>query len=282
VCQAAGGCRLTGDSCTSDSTCCGGGSNPNGSVTCDQNRCDNGQSCNPVGNICGATVLPDGGKINAPQSCCDGQKDVCKLDSSGIPRCFGGRTGECPSGYTGTAPCCIAEGQTCQFRDQCCNGLPCLPKTDGGEGYACQGNSCLPLGADCGSGGTCCAGTVCQGGEFGSSCQTPTTPVGTCKANGTSCTTSGSCCSGQCIDGSCAVPRECQPQAGACTTSADCCTGLQCNLNGGVGTCGAASCSSSGQTCSTAVPCCSGLQCLNGTYNPCTEGQSCQCVVVLN
>ena len=35
----------------------------------------------------------DGGKINASQDCCDGMKDVCKLDSSGIPRCFGGKSG---------------------------------------------------------------------------------------------------------------------------------------------------------------------------------------------
>ena len=89
------------------------GTNPNGSVMCSGNRCDNGQSCNPVGNICGAPVLLDGGSINASQNCCDGMRQVCKLDSSGIPRCFGGVTVMCPTGYTGVAPCCIAMGQAC-------------------------------------------------------------------------------------------------------------------------------------------------------------------------
>ena len=131
VCLPAGGCRLTGTSCTNDDACCGGGVNPNGSVSCATGRCDNGQSCNGVGNICGAQVLPDGGSVNASQNCCDGMKDVCKLDSSGIPRCFGGQSGNCPTGYTGQAPCCIAENQLCQFRDQCCSGSLCLP-ADGG------------------------------------------------------------------------------------------------------------------------------------------------------
>jgi hypothetical protein len=61
VCLPAGGCRLTGTWCPDSQACCGGGTNPNGSVTCSGNRCDNGQACNPVGNICGAPVLPDGG-----------------------------------------------------------------------------------------------------------------------------------------------------------------------------------------------------------------------------
>jgi hypothetical protein len=41
----------------------------------------------------GAKVLRDGGSVNASQNCCEGMKDVCKLDSSGIPRCFGGGSG---------------------------------------------------------------------------------------------------------------------------------------------------------------------------------------------
>ncbi|MBL8952450.1 MAG: hypothetical protein JNK82_16840, partial [Myxococcaceae bacterium] len=147
VCLPAGGCRLTGTWCNSAQDCCGGGTNPNGSVMCSGGRCDNGQSCNPVGNICGAPVLPDGGKINASQNCCDGMKEVCKPDSSGIPRCFGGGSTACPTGYTGEAPCCIAAGDTCQFKDQCCDGLPCVPG-DGGV-LRCQGQTCKPAGATC-------------------------------------------------------------------------------------------------------------------------------------
>ncbi len=65
VCLPASGCRLTGSWCTDAQACCGGGTNPNGSVQCTDGRCDNGQACNPAGNICGAPVLRDGGKINA-------------------------------------------------------------------------------------------------------------------------------------------------------------------------------------------------------------------------
>ena len=73
-------------------------------------RINAAQSCNGVGNICGAPVLRDGGSIHASQNCCNGMKEVCKLDSSGIPRCFGGQSGNCPTGYTGQAGCCIATG----------------------------------------------------------------------------------------------------------------------------------------------------------------------------
>ena len=88
VCEAAEGCRLTGTWCTDDQACCGGGSNPNGSVHCEGadagvvGLCDNGTSCNPTGNICGAPVLPDGGHINASQNCCNtfsAGKDVSAL-----------------------------------------------------------------------------------------------------------------------------------------------------------------------------------------------------------
>src|SRR5262249_24549720 len=126
VCQIAGGCRLTGDWCGDDQSCCGGGGNPNGSGECRRapdGRCDNGNACNPVGNICGLNV-------NASENCCDGKKEVCKVDQAGIPRCFGGCPGgncgaTCPSGFDPNNPaCCIQPGQDCQFRDQCCGGAP--------------------------------------------------------------------------------------------------------------------------------------------------------------
>src|SRR5438067_8302124 len=112
---------------------------------CNNHRCDMGSGCESVGNICGANVLRDGGKVNAQQDCCDGHQAVCKLDSSGIPRCYGGGTTACPIGYTGAAGCCIAAGQTCQLKDQCCGGLPCVPGPGGG--LICQGQSCKPIGA---------------------------------------------------------------------------------------------------------------------------------------
>src|SRR5262249_13233084 len=70
VCQAAEGCRLTGAWCTSTPSCCGGG-DPTSNVSC-TGICNNGNACSPVGNICGAKVLPDGGSTNAKQDCCNG------------------------------------------------------------------------------------------------------------------------------------------------------------------------------------------------------------------
>src|SRR5262249_28318417 len=67
VCQPASGCRPQGEICRSDSDCCGstvqynadGGVISNGSASCSKNnvadefgRCDNGNSCRPIGNQC--------------------------------------------------------------------------------------------------------------------------------------------------------------------------------------------------------------------------------------
>ncbi|MBM4381264.1 MAG: hypothetical protein FJ086_18495, partial [Deltaproteobacteria bacterium] len=98
VCLPAGGCHLTGDSSSEDSDCCGGGVTPNGSVLCINGRCGDDQSCSGAGNICGAPVFPDGGKVKVSQNCCDDRKEGCQLDSSGIPRCFGGSPSDvCPA-----------------------------------------------------------------------------------------------------------------------------------------------------------------------------------------
>ncbi|MFT3838278.1 MAG: hypothetical protein QM723_14945 [Myxococcaceae bacterium] len=313
VCLPATGCRLTGDSCADTLQCCGNGTN--GNVQCDQGtgRCDNGQACNGTGNICGAPVLPDGGKINASQDCCDGMKDVCKLDSSGIPRCFGGGSAQCPTGYTGEAPCCIAAGQTCQFKDQCCGQTPCLPNPDGGADFVCSVKPvCAALGDTCGAqadGGTvdCCAGTVCGSTELGTACQLPTDggsnnggdggtgsdggsggDGGTlCKGNYTSCATSADCCSGICAsaDGGlyCLPPGACSPLNAGCTATADCCSGLMCVMGpSGGGTCQMASCPGVGQTCSTSNPCCMGLSCLDNGGNACGATGVCDCVPVIN
>lgn len=325
VCLPASGCKMTGAPCPEAQSCCGGGSNPNGSVQCVKlvetdtyGRCDNGQSCNPVGNICGAKFpTVDGGTftVNASQNCCDGKTEVCKLDSSGIPRCFGGGSVQCPNGYTGVEPCCIQIGQICQFKDQCCNGAPCVPDQAGV--LRCTGSSCTPLGSECtpGSdgGNPCCAGE-CLPHELGSVCRIPPTPgdggtpadggtpggdggtpadggtsdAGTpCKVNGSTCTTGSECCSTLCDNGVCAVPKACQPKDGVCTTSADCCTGLACSIPSGAqsGTCQPAGCANAGQSCSPTNPCCTNLLCLkDGTTNPemCDGTTSCTCNVILN
>jgi hypothetical protein len=315
VCLPAGGCRLTGDSCNSDDECCGGGLNPNGSVLCINGRCDNGQSCNGVGNICGARVLPDGGASNASQNCCNGRKDVCQVDSSGIPRCFGGCPNNvcpsnCPNGFDGTAGCCIAGGDVCQFKDQCCSGAPCLPGPDGGVAR-CTISSCIPVGDTCNpSASNCCNGTVClQSTELTWVCQSPirgdggTEPEpgpdggtsdggvllpdggmdGACRANGSSCDVAVQCCSSQCISGTCKAPGACQPQDGACSASADCCSGLACVFlaSGTTGLCAPASCAGPGQPCSSALGCCTGLSCRDALGAVCAEGTACTCNVVI-
>jgi hypothetical protein len=303
----ASGCRVTGDFCLSDQQCCGGGSNPNGTVQCTAgiDRCDNGQNCNGVGTICGKAYGPDGGivfQVNGTNNCCNG-KDTCHLDSAGIPRCYGGcsnqtctGTGDCPFGYTGQAGCCIAANAQCQFSSQCCNGLPCLPDATG-VGH-CTAPTCIALGSPCGAsadGGACCEG-VCQPSIEGPSvCQLPPPPPpdggttdggtadggatdggGACQGNGIPCTTGTQCCSTYCIAGTCQAAPACQPQGGACTATSDCCTGLACTA----GTCQAGStCPQVGQACSPTQSCCPGLSCTNqGTFVLCNGTTACTCI----
>src|SRR5262249_17254012 len=184
VCQEAEGCRITGVWCTDDQSCCGGGTNPNGTVQCrgadagsmTTGRCDQGNACVAVGTICGAPVLPDGGSVNAQQDCCDGHKDVCKLDSPGLPRCFGGGSTSCPPGYTADAGCCIAPGNECQFKDQCCGGAPCVPGPSGK--LVCTVGSCKTVGTECSSSTECCSGTNCRKTDTGIyACQTIPPPT---------------------------------------------------------------------------------------------------------
>lgn len=308
VCVPAGGCRSTGNACDDNTDCCGGMPGDQSAVTCrTTGQCDNGQGCAPAGNICGSAVYPDGGAVPIPaeNNCCmlgGGQSSkLCKLDSAGLPRCWGGTvTTQCPSGFTGQAGCCIDSGQQCQFSDQCCNGGLCLPGADGisrcSAGAVClgQGAVCTP-GADAGA-SACCAGTVCRlAGEFGYACQLPLTGGGTdggtpdagptCKPNDQACTGAGDCCSGVCTSGKCAAAATCSPESAACTAGSDCCTGLGCVITGGqtTGTCQKATCSSSGQTCTAGSnSCCSGLSCIDPkSGGACsTSSGSCACQVV--
>jgi hypothetical protein len=305
VCQPVSGCRLTGDFCLSTNACCGGGLNPNGTVQCrldavGSGRCDNGNSCNGVGNICGAPHLVDGGlatypdggiiRVNAPQDCCDGHQQVCRVDSSGVPRCFGGGSASCPAGYTGVTPCCIQTNQLCQFSDQCCGGAKCLP---GDGGFSCTVPTCFGLGTTCNPGpsSNCCNGTSCLGTSSpsgGYACQLSSGPDGggTCAANGSACDAGVGCCSNICSSGACQAPGACQPLNGSCTSVSDCCSGLSCSIVAGStsGTCQQGSCPGAGQTCSASAACCSGLVCLNTTtYLTCAPADPlCTCNVRLN
>jgi hypothetical protein len=187
-CLALGGCATTGTHCSADQKCCGGGDNPNGSVTCDANRCTPGLSCNATGNPCGAPASDGGKLLPASINCCEGAESVCKLDRAGVPRCFGGQSSACPTGLTGDAGCCIAEGVRCQFADQCCDGAMCVA-TDGGA-LTCQRVACRSLGAACGGSGECCAGSTCEVVDGGAQCVSSS-----CAAAGQACA-GGACCDG--------------------------------------------------------------------------------------
>ena len=254
VCMPAGGCRMTGDYCDTQASCCGGtnadygGGNTSYSVTCEKKNstspatCDSGTGCNPPGNICGG-----GGTVNASQNCCwlDANMvpqgggvqghSACKPDSGGIMRCFGGPvTPTCPDGWDADRPgCCIQAGQVCQFSDQCCNGVPCVP--DGAGVLRCAatnppggGSTCAPRGATCtaageGNPGTCCSGLACYTvpGTTRKECL-ETTPGPTCYDVGRSCTSGLQCCTGYCYEGT--VCGGCAPNGATCDAAADCCS----------------------------------------------------------
>jgi hypothetical protein len=291
VCQPAAGCRMTGDYCDRTQACCGGSpdalhpyNDPYG-VFCDTAgkrdyapyndpssqddfRCTNGTSCNPPGNICGGS-----GATNASQNCCDGKKAVCKPDSNGIYRCFGGGSTSCPTGYDANNPaCCIATADpdhvgtanVCQFRDQCCGGAPCVPDASGVL-HCTTPTTCKPSGATCSGADdpSCCAPNSCQQtgtGIFQCARDTQCNPIGG------SCASGADCCSHSCDLETGRCVSACAAAGGSCTIDADCCSGTVCNIPPGTtsGTCGnVQSCAPDGQPCSGAIPCCSGL-CWNG------------------
>ena len=284
---------MTGDFCEQTASCCGGTNaadptqpNPYGvfcdgpgahpgypewdTRTQDERTCTGGQSCNPPGNICGATT-----DVNASQNCCmpsswnGSGKPACKPDSNGISRCYGAPPGSdsttCPTGYDSTNPnCCIAQGNVCQFRDQCCGGTPCVPDA---TGVLRCGGTCVPQGSACTGNADCCSGT-CTGGT----CAAPA-----CANPGQTCAADGDCCSGACDPDSRTCVRYCQQQNQTCTVSADCCFGLSCNVPPGAtaGTCQAApaACADLNQSCGGAVTCCEGLTC--GTSGTCVSAATC-------
>jgi hypothetical protein len=312
VCQPAAGCRMTGDYCDTTASCCNinqdlnppGDGNPKAVHCTADHTCDGGGACNPPGNICGAST-----DVNASQNCCfEGNgsgKPVCKPDSNGILRCFGGPVNAtCPSGWDSDDPaCCIPPGSgpesICQFRDQCCNMAPCVPDANGVLHCALP-DACMPLGGACvpASPDPCCTGATCDPElgcvataaclASGASCSippatpeeaccsgvcTPSTPGGTtgtcatCAPTGSTCSTDAQCCSGACDpESGCLAP--CAGETRACTVDADCCVGLACNVPPGAtsGTCGqGGTCAATGQTCDLSTPCCD-------TADTCTGG----------
>ena len=295
VCKMSGGCRMTGNYCDSTASCCGGvnptdpslaneygvfcdgpgGEHPGApewdTRSQDDRTCSGGQSCNPPGNICG---------YKASQNCCHtgtgSGSQVCRFDSNGIQRCFGGQADPvtcvetpgnpcCTRGWDGADPdCCIQVGDICDFTDQCCGNAPCVKDAQGIP--RCAPNSCLPQGATCSVGGTpsCCEGTTCQDiPEVGWACATA---IGPCALEGQTCNGSTPCCFGACNGGACGSP--CANDGATCTTNANCCGG-RCDGTHCV------SCMPAEGTCTQTADCCAGLTCdipAGSTSGTCTGG----------
>jgi hypothetical protein len=299
---------MTGDYCDRTQACCGGspdalhpvndpygvycdtaGKNPappaNDPSSKDDYRCTNGTSCNPPGNICGGS-----GAVNASQNCCDGKKAVCKPDSNGIYRCFGGCPGDncgacCKQvdsrgncivgGYDPNDPnCCIpaadpgnvTTANVCQFSDQCCGGAPCVPDPTTGVLHCSRTTTptCTAKGGVCSGEGdpSCCAPSTCQFDGTGATGYHCAVDTSSCSASGTACTGDASCCSQLCRNpGTGLRCVACVPNALSCTAAGQCCSGI-CGIPEGAtsGTCIAA-CQPSGATCTLASDCCSGLTC---------------------
>jgi len=272
-CVLGSGCRERGEICSKREDCCGWQTS---GVLCvlattdpPVGRCSNPQGCQPVGNCCGA--FGD----NCRQACCDGQKAVCQLDQSGLPRCMGGG-GVCKNGYDGLDPlCCIPQGEQCSFRDQCCELNPCIQGPDGL--YRCVAPTCLAAGSTCTPGGMgaqgCCNGLEClSAGEFGTVCRVRTPPLSgadagtpdsdggsadagpSCLPNTQACSAGAECCSGTCIGGVCGT---CKTDGNTCGGNSECCSGACFN-----GVCHAPyTCVAEGGTCSGTSECCYGTTC---------------------
>lgn len=283
VCAPTSGCRMTGELCHQDKDCCGADTSR---VTCalfttnpPSGRCTNPNGCQPVGNICGAYGA------NARQDCCNGHKDVCELTSEGVARCFGGCPfgrcdGRCPNGYASDNPdCCIAEGDQCQFRDQCCDRLPCLPDARGT--LVCTRPTLpAPDGGTATDGGTNGDGGTPSrdGGTTSSDGGLPSGDGGSTTSDGGSTSTDGGKPDAGPVD-------VCQPAGTVCTSSGDCCYGLTCSVPAGasVGSCvGASNCGGSGQTCRASTECCGGLLCIDATGRRCAaDGTGCFCALIV-
>jgi hypothetical protein len=189
ICQPASGCHVTGDLCHVNSDCCGGDPTVIGNIpgaglikcvpvagfpqigTCstpNPNNCPTGQSCGnscvPEGDVC--HFKGNGGcSSNAIRNdCCaaPGNSGVCKLDSLGIPRCYG-------------IGMCVMPGGACASSADCCNNLPCVPDM---TGHLHCGAMCSQLNQVCTTTADCCTGLQCvvPPGTLQGTCQNPNFP----------------------------------------------------------------------------------------------------------
>jgi hypothetical protein len=213
ACTPASGCRLIGDLCTKDADCCGGANHglPGaGTVTCNiaagttppVGTCSNPTGCDPEGDVCG---LAQGTNTcgNSRHDCCNCMPpkiNCCKIDRSGVPRCY-------------TIGACIPSGGVCTNSSECCMGLPCVPDN---AGVLHCGTACIPPGGVCTATSDCCQGLTCNvpGGKTSGTCGTVQVPT----------------------DGGVIM---CPLIGQSCSTTNPCCTGLNCSPPTGTGTCAA-------------------------------------------
>lgn len=222
VCQPASGCHVVGDLCTVDLDCCGAQGLPGpvpqgGYTTCDRSGSDGGTygicrnptGCKPNGDVCKLKNT----SCNASCDCCAGnceQKDTCKQDNLGVPRCTNAQ--------------CTDAGGACSTSADCCNGAPCVPNpVDGGQPpFLCFGSSCVPACAACTTTADCCPGESCVNGrcnpcnpdggapppsDGGPGGDGGGIPDAGCSLYGQICTQNSDCCNGvPCVNGTCHYP----------------------------------------------------------------------------
>jgi hypothetical protein len=191
ICQPASGCHVQGDTCQTNSDCCGGDSTSGlpgaGQVVCvrdptyptkigtcskpNKSNCPPGtpgctNTCDPAGDICHQNPSPicSGDTTNVRNDCCSciSTKTCCQPDKVGIPRC----------NLTGS---CVPAGGICSFSGDCCNGLPCVPDSTGTLHCAAM---CVPVGGLCTTNADCCTGLDCivPPGSLKGTCANPNPP----------------------------------------------------------------------------------------------------------
>jgi hypothetical protein len=224
ICQPASGCHVTGDFCREDRDCCGAegtGLPGEGNVVCqkepdaDIGICRNPNGCSPQGNVCHFKDYICG-VSSARNNCCGdpGDKDLCKLDPLGVPRC------------NGLGEECREPGETCSSSDDCCDDIPCIPDEDGV--LRCMyppddGDACVPAEGACTINADCCAGLTCvrpigstqgicglidqqDGGVGDASTPDSGTPT-SCAQYGQMCDNDNDCCNDiPCTDNICRIP----------------------------------------------------------------------------
>jgi hypothetical protein len=205
ICQPASGCRVTGELCRRDLDCCGGdpesGLPGAGNVTCVKDPgkaiglCRNALACSPQGNVCHFKEYACS-VSSASNRCCDGTAaGACELDALGIPRC------------NGLADACRGFREFCASPEDCCDGLSCLPRSDGRWICSNTGEQCVAQGGTCSTSADCCSALLCEiaAGNPAGTCVEKAS--GSCSELGQLCDEAAPCCPGlACTAGRCGQP----------------------------------------------------------------------------